>query len=150
MRHKFDNWVKDIVTRRPDTTLIICGDFNSVDKPVSFLYNINDTKQNTYKRKMKTKERSSLTDWILCNQQLKHDTKYIWTSHSDHCLIESNLQIEVKPQTKKYVMLPNKKNSLSLCMDSEQYADSLYSFIQIQQSNKQRFNIMNIHRIRLH
>lgn len=67
MRHKFDNWIKDIVTRRPDTTLIICGDFNSVEKPVSFLYNINDTKQNTYKRMMKTKERSSLTDWILCN-----------------------------------------------------------------------------------
>ena len=64
---RFDDWIRDILVRRPNTPLIICGDFNSKTNPVPYLHNMNDKTQVTYKRIVKREERSFITDWILCS-----------------------------------------------------------------------------------
>lgn len=59
-----------MITAKPNSIFVICGDFNSDSNPLPFLYNYNNENIKTFNRKKKTKSVSSLTDWILCNKDL--------------------------------------------------------------------------------
>ena len=66
---------------------------------------------------------------MLCSHDVKHETLYHWTEHSDHCVIECSLELpRVRPKA-THIVLPKADVIREMCEKAQQQARTVHDFL---------------------
>ncbi|KAL4467970.1 hypothetical protein ABPG72_021751 [Tetrahymena utriculariae] len=136
--NKLRNWIIHLQTEKPNTTILVCGDFNTSQNPIPTMYNFTQNIACTFKREIHLKSNNSIKiqenklDLILCNKNLQHEcNSTFYAGISDHALIHSKIYLEKQNlQINTTMIIPNKKITLEISKSARTRASTSKEFLE--------------------
>lgn len=126
-----EEWLIDLMSRKPHATFIVAGDFNTPVQPIKYLNTLlDDPGVVTFRRTIRGRLVQSRTDWVLCSHQHEHLTTTHWyDDSSDHCLVMTVLDIPNQRPQATQIKIPDSDAALLLCEEAALSSANLSQFL---------------------
>ena len=125
-----EQWILDLISRKPHATFIVAGDFNTARQPIQHLQPLLEPTVMTFRRTIKGRLVQSRTDWVMVKGQiLDHETVQKWYEQSHHSLVLSVIEIPNQKPKATHIKIPDAAAAKLLCEEAAKKSTNLDEFL---------------------